>query len=260
MTASILAVCNQKGGVGKTTTTYHLARAGVRAGKRVLIIDLDPQGTLTTIAAREEVPEDSVGIADVLSTRGREALADVIVPGVWDGLDVAPTVGEGLGVVRDELVVAGPGREARLRDALAGSLERYDLILLDCPPSLDQLTINGLVAADGVVIVTQSKQASINGLVKLHETIDTVRRHYHRELKIAGVLVNQHEHNTVSGQSWLEELRAAMSIVEPPIPKAVVLSDSAEASVGLDEYGSRVANRLAESFDDYLTALEEAVR
>ncbi|MCM3662513.1 ParA family protein [Georgenia satyanarayanai] len=260
MSAHVLAVCNQKGGVGKTTTTYHLARAGIRAGRWVLVVDLDPQGTLTTITAREEVPEDSVSIADVLSARAKEPLAGVLVPGVWDGLDVAPTVGENLGVVRDELVVAGAGREARLREALAPVAERYDLILIDCPPSLDQLTINALVAADGVLIVTQSKQASINGLVKLHETIEAVRRNYRPGLTIAGVLVNQHEQHTVSGQSWLEELRGAMAIIEPPVPKAVVLSDAAEASVGLDEYGSRGANRLAETFDNYLTHLEEAVR
>src|SRR5690625_2035428 len=131
MTARILAVCNQKGGVGKTTTTYHLARAGIRAGKKVLVVDLDPQGTLTNIAAREELPEDSISIADVLSARGREPLAEVIVPGLWEGLDVAPTVGEGLGVVRDELVVAGAGREARLRDALSQAAQQYDLILID---------------------------------------------------------------------------------------------------------------------------------
>lgn len=260
MSARVLAVCNQKGGVGKTTTTYHLARAGIRAGRRVLVVDLDPQGTLTTIAAREEVPEDSVGVADVLSARTREPLADVLVPGTWDGLDVAPTVGETLGVVRDELVVTGAGRESRLREALATVADRYDLILIDCPPSLDQLTINALVAADAVLIVTQSKQASINGLVKLHETIEAVRRNYRSDLTIAGVMVNQHEQNTVSGQSWLEELRGAMTILEPPMPKAVVLSDAAEASVGLDEYGSRVANRLAETFDSYLTHLEEVAR
>lgn len=260
MSALVLAVCNQKGGVGKTTTTYHLARAGVRAGRRVLVVDLDQQGTLTTIAAREDVPEDSVSVADVLSARTKEPLADVLVPGTWDGLDVAPTVGENLGVVRDELVVAGAGRESRLRDALGTVADRYDLVLIDCPPSLDQLTVNALVAADAVLIVTQSKQASINGLVKLHETIDAVRRNYRADLTIAGVMVNQHEQNTVSGQTWLEELRGAMTILEPPMPKAVVFSDAAEASVGLDEYGSRVANRLAETFDSYLTDLEEAAR
>lgn len=103
--------------------------------------------------------------------------------------------------MRDELVVTGAGRESRLRDALATVADRYDLVLIDCPPSLDQLTINALVAADAVLIVTQSKQASINGLVKLHETIDAVRRNYRADLTVAGVLANQHEQSTVSGQS-----------------------------------------------------------
>ncbi|WP_454778716.1 ParA family protein [Georgenia muralis] len=255
-----IAVANQKGGVGKTTTTFHLARAAVRAGRRVLAVDLDPQGTLTYMIARDDLPEDALGVADVLSARTEDTLADVIVEGVWDGVDVAPTTGESLGIVREELVTAGAGREHRLREAIAALDGGYDLVLIDCPPSLDQLTINGLVAADGVVIVTQSKQASINGLVKLNDTISIVRKSYRPELTIAGVLVNQHEQTTVSGQTWLEELRTNMAIIEPPIPKAVVLSDAAEASVGLDEYGTRTGRRLAETFDTYLTTIEEAVR
>lgn len=258
--ALTIAVANQKGGVGKTTATYHLARAAIRADKRILVIDLDPQGSLTNMAAREEVPDDALGVADVLSARTKEPLSDVIVEGVWDGMDVAPTVGETLAYVRDELVTAGAGRERRLYEAIGALGDAYDLVLIDCPPSLDQLTINALTAADGVVIVTQSKQASINGLVRLHETIVEVRKAYRPELTIAGVLVNQHEKNTVSGQTWLEEIRKSMPILEPPIPKAVVLSDAAEASVALDEYGTRTGQRLAEAFDTYLTTIEEAGR
>ena len=118
MTAQILALCNQKGGVGKSTTTFHLARAAVQAGRRVLVVDLDPQGNLTTSIAAETVDDDQAQLADALSSRAPETLRDVIVPGLWPGLDLVPTAGVTLGAVRDELVIAGAGRESRLREAL----------------------------------------------------------------------------------------------------------------------------------------------
>lgn len=263
MTARILALCNQKGGVGKSTTTFHLARAAVLRGLRVLVVDLDPQGNLTAVAAAEEVSEDQAGLADALSSRAEETLRDVIVPGVWDGLDVVPTAGVTLGVVRDELVIAGAGREGRLREALAEVREDYDLVLIDCAPSLDQLTINGLTAADGVVIVTHSKQWSLSGLSQLLDTIDNVRRYYAPALAIAGVIVNQHEERTVSGQTWLEELQNAgaargFTVLLPPIPKRVVIADATEATRGLDQWGSAEASALAAIYADHLAAIEGA--
>ncbi|NKW16395.1 AAA family ATPase, partial [Rhodococcus hoagii] len=154
MTATIYAFCNQKGGVGKTTVTFHIADAARRAGLKVLAVDMDPQGNLSTILTKEPIHPGDAGIADVLSDRSEATLGDIISEGLWPGVELAATVpdAETLAAVRDELVIAGAGREHRLRDALDAVRNNYDLILIDCPPSLDQLTINALVAADQAVI------------------------------------------------------------------------------------------------------------
>lgn len=263
MTARILALCNQKGGVGKSTTTFHLARSAVVLGLRVLVVDFDPQGNITAVAAAESVAEDQAGVADALSSRANETLRDVIVPGVWDGLAIVPTAGITLGSVRDELVIAGAGREGRLREALATVSDDFDLVLIDCGPSLDQLTINALAAADGVVIVTHSKQWSLSGLSQLLDTVDNVRRYYSPALEVAGVIVNQHEERTVSGQTWLEELQVAgeargLNVLTPPIPKRVVIADATEAALGLDQWGTAEATSLAAIYTSHLESIKGA--
>ena len=264
VTAQIFALCNQKGGVGKSTSTFHLARAAVLRGQRVLVVDNDPQGNLTSVAAAEPVGEDQAGLADVLSARAPETLRDVIVPGIWSGLDVVPTSGITLGWVRDELVIAGAGREGRLREALAGVEDDYDVILIDCAPSLDQLTINGLVAAQGVIVVTHSKLWSANGLAQLLDTIDSVRSYYNGALRVAGIIVNQHEENTISGKTWLDELHQAaesrkLTVLDPPIPKRVVIADTVETARGLDEWGSAEAAALGQLYAHHLTCIEGAL-
>ena len=261
MTARIYALCNQKGGVGKSTTAFHLARAAVLRGDRVLLVDNDPQGNLTSVTTAEPVEEDQAGLADALSARASETIRDVIVPGIWPGLNVVPTVGITLGAVRDELVIAGAGREGRLREALAKVVDDYDLILIDCAPSLDQLTINGLTAASAVVVVTQSKLWSANGLAQLLDTIASVRQYYNPSLRVAGVLVNQHEDRTLAGRHWLDELTAAaeqrsLRVLTPPIPKRVAISDATEVAQGLDQLGTVDATALAALYADHLTALE----
>lgn len=261
MTARIYALCNQKGGVGKTTTTFQLARAAVVAGRRVLVVDNDPQGNLTSDITAEPVAPDEAGLADALSARSSDTLRDVIVPGAWPGLDVVPTSGRALGSVRDELVVAGVGREVRLREALADVRDDYDLILIDSAPSLDQLTINALSAADSAVIVTHSKKWSLDGLAQLLDTIESVRAYTNPALTVAGVIVNQHEDRTVGGAGWLDELRGfaegrGLRIIGRPVPKRVVIADATEAARGLDEWGSAEATALGAIYAEHLTTLE----
>lgn len=255
-----LAICNQKGGVGKTTTTFQLARAAVRRGMSVLLIDNDPQGNLTRAATVEPVSPGQVGLADVLSDRTAETLNDVIVEGVWPGMDVVPTVGETLGAVRDELVIAGAGRESRLRQAIRGLNEGYDLIIIDCAPSLDQLTINAFTAADEALIVSEAKLFATDGLAKLLATIETVQQSYNEGLQVAGVVMNSHQGETVSGRTWLKEVRHALDerslvVFEPPIPRRVVISDATEAGKGLDEYGTSTATGLGSLYLDLIDSL-----
>ena len=261
MPARILALCNQKGGVGKTTTTFQLARAAVNAGRRVLVIDNDPQGNLTSDIAGEPLEPTDPGLADALSTRAPHTLREVIVPGIWPGLDVVPTSGRTLGSVRDELVVAGVGREVRLREALAEVRDDYDLILIDSAPSLDQLTINALSAADSAVIVTHSKKYSLDGLAQLLDTIESVKAYTNPGLDVAGIIVNQHEERTVGGAGWLDELNTfvehrGLRLIGRPIPKRVVIADATEAARGLDEWGSAEATALGAIYTEQLAVIE----
>lgn len=260
MSATIIAGCNQKGGVGKTTTMQHLARAAVLRGLRVLVVDADPQGNLTTTAAAEELPEDTAGLADALSSRTSDTLADVIVPGVWDGLDVVPTTGATLSAVRNELDSTTVGRERRLSEALATVADSYDLILIDCGPSLDILTINALTAAHAAVAVSEPKLYGNHGLAQLLSTIREVGEYYNPKLSLAAVIVNRYQENTVSGRTWKADLDAnrealGLPILEPPMPFHVAISDAIESSKGLDEWPGRRARAAAELYDNYLTAI-----
>lgn len=183
-----------------------------------------------------------------------------MVKTVWVGADLVPTVGEGLGLVRDELVVSGAGREKRLRVVLGQVTADYDLVLVDCPPSLDQLTVNALTAADAVAVVTQSKLLSASGVAKLLQTIDVVRDAYNPALTIGGVIINAHESRTLTGQYWLEEISGSLTqVLHPPVPKLAIVNDAAEAGKGLDEWGTTEGRVLAEIYDGYLTALRASV-
>lgn len=257
----IIAHCNQKGGVGKSISVFHNGRAAVRAGLRTLVVDADPQGNITSSMTAEPVAEDQAGLADALSARAPETIRDVIVEGIWPGLDVVPTpLYDALAHVRDELVLAGAGREGRLRGALAEVADDYDVILIDCGPSLDQLTINALTAADGALIVTQPSRWSLNGMQQLLGTIDSVRAYYNPKLVVAGVMPNLYDARLVSAAAWYRDLRAAMTerglpLLTPPIPKAVVISEAADAARGLDEWGTTKAKDLCRLYDSHFAAI-----
>lgn len=258
----VIALCNQKGGVGKTTTALNLARAAHLRGLRVLVIDLDPQSNTTTTLLGEDPEDGAETLADLLSPRSDAALGDVVMKTGWAGVEVVPSGADVLADVGAELVTLGPGREYRLREALSEVRTRgdYDVVLLDCPPALDQLTINGLAAADIAVVVTTAALWSSNGIARLLRTIDAVRQYNNAELGIAGVIVNQFEGRTRRQRHWFEELveSGPAPVWQPPVSKATWIAEAAEAGVGLDEFGTTAAAVLAETYDGYLTRALEA--
>lgn len=241
--ALVVALCNQKGGVGKTTSTINLARALAVAELRALVVDLDPQGNTTSTIAADDLPEDAVGVADVISPDDADCtMADVIVPSIWPGVDLAPTPStDALTEAESRIETMRFGREKRLAQALAPLADDYDMVLIDNTPSLGLLLINALVAAHEALIVTQPEQWSADGLERLHHTINLVIEHHNTELTPIGPLINgkrksAHHDRIVdeivefySGQAW--------SAPDDIIPLRAKIADQMLAGKGLDEGG-----------------------
>lgn len=179
----IIAVANQKGGVGKTTTCVNLAASLAAMQRRVLLIDLDPQGNATMGSGIDKYASVNT-VYDVL-VHGT-ALASATQPAGEAGFDVLPANGD-LTAAEVELMSL-EGRERRLRDALVGVSSRYDTTLIDCPPSLNMLTLNGLVAAEGVIIAMQCEYYALEGLSALLDTIDRVATSVNPGLRVEGIL------------------------------------------------------------------------
>jgi chromosome partitioning protein len=200
---NIIAIANQKGGVGKTTTAINLAGALAETGHRVLCIDIDPQANLTAgLGINLNNVERS--IADVLSD-GRTTMADIILATETASVDVAPAHID-LASTEGELFTA-LGREQILREAFEGQLDPYDFVLIDCPPNLGLLTVNGLVAATGVIIPVQTQYYAMKGLNNLVKIINTIRQKLNRDLRILGLLPTFFDSRTNLARDMLDELR-----------------------------------------------------
>jgi len=197
----IFAIANQKGGVGKTTTTVNLAASLARMNKKVLLVDLDPQGN-ATMGSGIEKNELETSVYDLLVQQA--TLAEVVQRSPESEFDLLPANGDRTAAEVELLEVEG--RDHRLRDCLEESGSGYDFVLIDCPPSLNMLTVNALVAADGVLIPMQCEYYALEGLTALSQTVQAVAASLNPGLSIEGILRTMYDPRNKLSQEVSDQL------------------------------------------------------
>ncbi len=243
----VIAIANQKGGVGKTTTAINLSGALASLGKRVLAIDLDPQSNLT-VGLGIDINTVETNIANVLIDPDVR-LESIIRPTKTRNLDVAPSTLE-LSAAEVELFNA-IGREMALRDKLAADLvARYAYVVIDCPPTLGLLTLNALVAADGVIIPVQTQYYALKGVAALLKIIKTVQLKLNQNLKVLGLLPTFYDSRTILARDMLDSLHdlGDHQVFETVIRQSVKIGEAPTAGVPITEYEPR--SDAAKSFVD----------
>lgn len=263
---NVAVVLNQKGGVGKTTVALGLASAAMARGHRCLIIDLDPQGASTWVAGVDtETVRESV--ADVLiSGRGQTAAA-AIYPSTWDPLvsvmAAHPKLQE-LEIIRGglESVVLGKRPSHRLRSAIKSLVEGFGVVLIDCPPSLGSLTVNGLTAARQAIMVAEPTALSLRGLGPASDLIDETWHQHNHELNLAGVIVNRVPSRGHDAEDRYEELQRSVgkkAVWKPEIAHRVVLAEAATQRKPIHHMGAK-GKAMANTFDELYARLWKLVK
>jgi chromosome partitioning protein len=248
----VLAVANQKGGVGKTTTAINLAASVAESGRKVLLLDFDPQGNASSGVG---YPKDRVELSIYDALIDDVAIDDVIRPTELKNLWVVPATVELAGAEIE--LVAAEGRERRLSTLVEQVRDRYDYVIIDCPPSLGILTINALTAADGVLVPMQCEYYALEGLSALLSTIERVRRALNPRLAVDGVLFCMYDPRPNLTHQVTEEVKNHLGdkVFETVIPRNVRLSESPSHGKPILLY-----DRESRGCQSYLALADELVR
>lgn len=251
----IIAIANQKGGVGKTATTVNLADRLATLGQQVLVVDADPQANATAIFD-VELHHDDRTLNDVLvalaaNQAGPGSISAAITAAglAWPRVDVVPS--ERALAAREADTSAG--REQLLRIALSdGAVEKYNTVLIDCPPSLGALTLGALTAADRALILTEPRASSVDGVNELARTILAVQRYYNPRLELAGILINKWRSDRLDKAAWKKVLRDsyADALIDHPLPEREIVATAATNRVPVPHTEAR----------DYINALDAVAR
>ena len=234
--ARIISVANQKGGVGKTTTTVNLGASLAFVGKKTLLVDSDAQGNATSGMGIRK-PDVTHDIYDVLVNE--VPIQDAIYPTSRENLDIVPATLQLAGAEIE--LTSMMARESRLKMALNEVKDQYDFILIDCPPSLGHLTINAFTASDSILIPVQCEYYALEGLSQLLNTVRLVQKHFNPELEIEGVLLTMYDARTNLGAEVVEEVRRYFQekVYDTIIPRNIRLSEAPSHGMSIIDYDIR---------------------
>lgn len=253
-----IAIFNQKGGVGKTTTNINLAACLAKKGKKILVLDIDPQGNTTSGLGIEKKALKKSSY-DLMIEDDMNA-EDVILKTGVDNLDIIPA-NVSLSGAEVELAIIR-GREKRLKKALNQVKEKYDFIFIDCPPSLGLLTINSLTAVDSVLIPIQCEFYALEGVAQLMNTIEIVRKNLNEKLYVQGVILSMFDGRTNLSVQVVEEVKKYFreKVYKTVIPRNVRLAEAPSYGLPIIEYDpkSKGAEAYREFADEFLGVEEES--
>ncbi len=241
--STVLAIANQKGGVGKTTTAINLAASLAANDFRILVIDSDPQGNATTGLG---VPKDASRPSIYNVLLGNANPADAVVATEFEGLFVI-TADKNLVGANLELVDA-PNREFRLRERIAEIRNQYDFLLIDCPPALDLLTLNALIASDAVLVPIQCEFFALEGISELMDTIERIREAFQHSLRVEGILLTMFDDRTNLTRQVAADLKEFFrdQVFQTVIPRSIRLAEAPSFGKPILAYDPR--SRGAESY------------
>lgn len=244
----VTALANQKGGVAKTTSVHAFAAGLVERGRKVLAVDLDPQASLSWSMGVEPDELDQ-SLHDVLM--GRIIAEDILYES--NGIDLVPA---SIDLAGSEVHLhTRTGREYVLKRALEPLVDRYDHVLIDCPPSLGILTVNGLTAADRVIIPVRAETLSQRGVDQLRDTINDVRLYTNPDVELAGIIITMHDSRTRLGKEVIQRLvDADLPVWEPAVPRSVRVAEAPER--GLSVLDTARTSKAAEAYRELAAKLD----